>query len=229
MVRGQLPKAYLRIDPDLDAKHPDHLAEFIRLLCAANRQPRRGWFKTRAVIEGLLGKSVTKHLITRGDVIEDGTEWAVDGWDKWQEGNLDVAERMRRIRASRDNKPRTNGAQIAHIPRTEGAQMVAPTSEATRQQGVIDDDPQTPDEMELLTDDLLAPNVATPKQLRAFQNFSRAVGRARTIEVMRHWRGRLDADDRFTGAYEQLEAEALDAKSKRGKSSEFAYMDAESA
>lgn len=41
MPRGQLPKAYLRMDPDLNAKHPDNLSEFVRLMCAANRRPWR--------------------------------------------------------------------------------------------------------------------------------------------------------------------------------------------
>lgn len=227
MPRGTLPKAYLRIDPDLDAKHPDLLAELIRLLCAANRQPRRGVFKSRAMVDALLGKPTVRKLIARGDLVEQAGEWVVDGWDRWQEGNLDVSERMRRIRAERDNRPRTNGAHSAHIPRTDTAQKVAPTSEASGNKASSDDDPQTPNELELLTDDLLAPSHATPKQLRAFQNFARAVGHGRTVEVMRYWRGQLEVDDRFTRAFEQLQAEAEKAKAGR-KGGEWAYMDEQS-
>lgn len=224
MVRGQLPKAYLRIDPDLDAKHPDLLAEFIRLLCAANRQPRRGWFKTRAIVEGLLGRATTKRLIERGDLLADGTEWAVDGWAKWQEGNLDVAERMRIIRAERDAKPRTNGAQKAHIPSTEGAQMVAPTSEASGNKASI---PQPPapydtDDLEVLADGLLG-HPATPRQLGAVRDLSRKVGKAHAVDVLRHWLRQPEIDDPFGSALAQLQTEA-DVKGKRGRS-QFAYMD----
>lgn len=224
MPRGQLPKAYLRIDPDLDAKHPDLLAEFIRLLCAANRQPRRGVFKTRAVIEGLLGKAVTRRLIARGDVVEEGTEWIVDGWERWQEGNLDVAERMRRIRAGRDNKPRTNPAHSAHIPRTDSAQMVAPTSEASGNKASITPEPPNPhaaDNIEVLADGLLL-HPATPGQLRAIRTLSRKVGEARTLEVMQAWMTR-EVDDRFGGALDELGAEAK--KRRERKESEWAYMD----
>lgn len=208
----------------------DNLAEFIRLLCAANRQPRRGVFRSRPIIEALLGKGPARRLIDRGDLLPVGDEWVVSGWEHWQEGNLDVAERMRRIRGERAAKPRTNGAHSAHNGITDGAHLVAPTPKATRQQGVIDDEDARdgPDEIELLTDDLLAPSKASPKQLRAFRNFGRAVGVERTLEVMRRWRGRLDVADRFTGAFEELEAEAEDAKAGRGKSSKFAYLDAES-
>ncbi len=43
--RGQLPKAYLRIDPNLDSTHPAP-GDMVALLCAANRQPTRGYFKS---------------------------------------------------------------------------------------------------------------------------------------------------------------------------------------
>lgn len=229
MTRGQLPKAYLRIDPDLDAKHPDQLAEFIRLLCAANRQPRRGRFKSRAIIEALLGKRAVKALIERGDVNADDGEWVVHGWDRWQEGNLDVAARMRVIR---EGRTRTNGAQTAHNKLTDGSHNVAPTPEASGSKALGDDEPPNPqpnlpDEIELLTDDVLAPGKASPKQLRAMAGFGRVVGRQRVIDVLLQWRGQLDVEDRFTGAFGQLMAEADAAKAAR-KPNEFAYMDAES-
>jgi hypothetical protein len=227
MPRGQLPKAYLRIDPDIDAKHPDNLAELIRLLCAANRQPRRGVFRSRVMVEALLGKGPTKRLVERGDLREIDGAWTVGGWDHWQEGNLDVAERMRRIRAERDNKPRTNGAHSAHSTDTDSARLVAPTPKASGNKASDDDDPQTPDEIELLADDLLAPHTATPRQLRALRGFVRLVGHDRTLEVMAHWVGQK-IDDRFSGAFEQLQAEADEAKAGKRKPNEFAYLDEQS-
>lgn len=228
MPRGQLPKAYLRIDPDIDAKHPELLAEFIRLLCAANRQPHRGWFRSRATIEALLGKPAAKRLIDRGDVAERDGEWYVGGWDHWQEGNLDVAERMRRIRADRDNKPRTNGAHSAHIPRTEGAPKVAPTPEASGNKASSNEDtpeppnPHDADDIEVLADGLLR-HPATPGQLRAIRGLSRQVPKGRAEEVMRYWLTEGNADDPFGAALDQLGAEATKAKNR--KKSQFAYMD----
>ncbi len=48
--RGQLPKAYLRIDPALGMTHPEP-GTFVRLLSLANLQPERGRFKEWALVE----------------------------------------------------------------------------------------------------------------------------------------------------------------------------------
>ena len=103
----QLPKAYLRMDPDIDQKHPDNLAELIRLMCASARQRPRGRFANRAVLCSLFGRATINRFLARGDVVEeqDG-EIVVDGWDAWQEGDMTVAERVRRTR----NKETTPGA-----------------------------------------------------------------------------------------------------------------------
>lgn len=228
MPRGQLPKAYLRLDPDIDAKHPELLAEFIRLLCAANRQPHRGYFRSRTAIEALLGKPATKRLVERGDVTEEDGEWCVGGWDHWQEGNLDVAERMRRIRSERENKPRTNRAHSEHKERTEGAPKVAPTPKATRQQGVFyEDTPETPnpydaDDIEVLADGLLR-HPATPGQLQAVRTLGRKLTKGRAEEVMRYWLTEGNADDPFGAALDQMGSEA--SQSKKRSRSKFAYMD----
>ena len=240
MTRGQLPKAYLRMDPDIDAKHPDNLAEFVRIMCAANRQPWRGRFRSRAVVEALVGKAPTKRAIERGDLIPasqhscrqcppgDGPDALyLDGWDTWQEGDLTVAERMRGYRASRNAK--RNGTVTPTVTPSvtdHHANRNGPSRQQDNKTTSDDDPPNPPDEIELLTDDLLAPSTATPKQLRAMQSFARAVGRSRTVEVLQHWRGQLDVDDRFSGAYEQLQAET--AKPRNGKAAEFAYLDTES-
>jgi hypothetical protein len=100
--RTQLPKLYLRIDPNVDRAKADTQWAFIRLLCEANRQPRRGRFKNRALFDGLLGKAAARKLIAAGDAVETRSgEVIVPGWDEWQEGDVTVAERQRRIRERR--------------------------------------------------------------------------------------------------------------------------------
>ena len=104
MTRDGLPRAYLRIDPNLDHTHPDP-GLYVRLLCAAARQPDRGRFKDRVLLDRALGKAGARKLIDRGDVVTlpDGRAY-VDGWDEWQEGDLTVADRRRRMRERRKSK-----------------------------------------------------------------------------------------------------------------------------
>lgn len=102
-ARGQLPKAYLRIDPNLDATHPSP-GDMVALLCAANRQPRRGVFKSEEVARTALGSRLFTRSIERGDLHRNGTGYVVDGWDDWQEGDINVGERMRRLRDKRRGK-----------------------------------------------------------------------------------------------------------------------------
>lgn len=99
-ARGQLPKAYLRIDPNLDSTHPAP-GDMVALLCAANRQPRRGYFKTEDVARMALGRQLLTRSVARGDLRKNGTGYHVDGWDEWQEGDINVGERMRRLRDRR--------------------------------------------------------------------------------------------------------------------------------
>lgn len=99
MPKGQLPKAYLRVDPNLDQTHPDPGA-FLRILCTAARQPKRGRYKNRLVAAAALGEAGLAQALEWGDLVERaGGQLEVDGWDLWQEGDLTVGERMRRLRA----------------------------------------------------------------------------------------------------------------------------------
>lgn len=103
LEKGSLPKAYLRLDPNIDQTHPDNLDAFIRLLCAANRQPARGVFKSRAVLETLMGRAAVRRFYARGDVVDlDDGHVRVPGWHHWQEGDLNVAARMRNLRERRN-------------------------------------------------------------------------------------------------------------------------------
>lgn len=101
-MRDGMPRAYLRIDPNLDQTHPDGLEGFVRLLCVAARQPERGRFRSRAVLEHLMGRVKVRAFYQRGDVsdLPDGRAYVV-GWDEWQEGDFTVGDRMRRLRSRR--------------------------------------------------------------------------------------------------------------------------------
>lgn len=119
MTRDGMPRAYLRMSPDLD-QHPDPLA-MVKAMCAAARQPDRGRFREPRVLERAVGKRQYREMVQRGDVVpaSPGPGIYLDGWDEWQEGDHTVAERMHRMRARRRNKavspvtrppsPRRNG------------------------------------------------------------------------------------------------------------------------
>lgn len=118
MTRDGMPRAYLRIDPNIDQTVPD-LDAFIRLMCAAARQPERGRFRDRALLDRAIGRSKTAKALARGDIVtlSDGRLY-VDGWDEWQEGDLTVGDRMRRMRHRRASRDRNSGvtAPSAEVP-----------------------------------------------------------------------------------------------------------------
>src|SRR3990167_3848100 len=94
------------MDPNLDQTHPDPGA-MVRLLCAANRQARRGYFKSRVLMDNILGPKTVSRLVDRCDVVlQDDGSWYVPGWKEWQEGGITGGERHRRLRARR------NGADV---------------------------------------------------------------------------------------------------------------------
>lgn len=97
--RLTLPRAYLRMSPNLD-QHPDPEG-MVLLLCAANRQPQRGRFRDKATLSRALGTARLKRFLDRGDVVQVVGGWYVEGWDEWQEGDLTVGERQARIRDRR--------------------------------------------------------------------------------------------------------------------------------
>jgi hypothetical protein len=100
VAKGQFPKAYLRIDPNID-QNPD-MALIVRVMCAANRQlPRGGWKTWAHVVTALGAKAARLALIGKHVVEEAGGRWVVPHWDTWQEGDVTVGERMRRLRERR--------------------------------------------------------------------------------------------------------------------------------
>jgi len=136
MTRGQLPKAYLRLDPNVDQQHPDNLADFIRLLCAGARQSHRGRFSSRAILESLFGKAAVRRFYDRGDVAQlaDGRV-EIPGWDLWQEGDFTVGERMQRLR-SKTSTTHQDPSQYRNNAVTEPSPDSISPSEASRRLGV---------------------------------------------------------------------------------------------
>lgn len=139
------PKAYLRIDPNIDQVRVN-LDAFIRLLCAANRQPERGYFKSEAIARMVLGKSAYHRAVNDGDLLAqpDGRLY-VDGWTDWQEGDLNVGERMRRLR-SRKRDDKSNG-RVTPI-------VTTPDVKTLRRLGVLSSSNEEDSETGVTVDDL---------------------------------------------------------------------------
>lgn len=126
------PRAYFRADPYIydrkvlgvdengaliDSWEPYSLqlfATFVGCLALADHQPQRGYFRSEGILRELLRGGVpagaaaarlVPELIRRGDlIVKPGGRIYVDGWEEWQEGDLTVAERMRRYRARRSHR-----------------------------------------------------------------------------------------------------------------------------
>lgn len=114
-------RAYLRLSPAtfhdkvvVDGYPAPAFAAFLAVLCLAEEQPERGRFRSERLLRLLLdepkdgvrlgwGKHI-RYLIDHGDLVrlDDGSLLVV-GWDEWQEGDVTVAERMKRLRERRAN------------------------------------------------------------------------------------------------------------------------------
>lgn len=114
-------RAYLRYSPStfkdkvVDDGYPaGAFAAFSAVLCLAEEQPERGRFRSERLLRLLLdepkdgvrlgwGKWVS-YLVDHGDIRrqQDGSLYVV-GWDEWQEGDVTVAERMKRLRDRKRN------------------------------------------------------------------------------------------------------------------------------
>lgn len=101
MPRGQLPKAYLRLDPRIyRTRTRAELGDYVALLCEAATQSPRGYFKAREPLDEFFGKRLVDRFIARRDLVQlENGSFYVDGWNEWQEGDLTVGERQRRIRS----------------------------------------------------------------------------------------------------------------------------------
>lgn len=111
-------RAYHRVDPLMDEKKshytPDQFGAFMKVQLVAGRQAQPGYFRSRTALEQALPSSYAQHIAflwAENDLIEmpDGRVY-VDGYTEWQEGDLTVAERMRRLR-ERKAQQKGNHAQ----------------------------------------------------------------------------------------------------------------------
>lgn len=114
-MSGELPRAYLRVDPNIDQAYPELRNTFVGLLCSAARQTERGRYRSLAIAEQLHSRAFIARSLRRGDLVllGDGRLY-IPGWDEWQEGDLTVAERMRRMRGRRRSGRDTVTPQASH-------------------------------------------------------------------------------------------------------------------
>jgi hypothetical protein len=115
-------RAYLRLDPNLVDKKADYpdgaYRAFVDTLCHAEQQQPRGRFRSRKLLAVLLGKRGRwiPYLIEHGDLAETPSGRVyVDGWDEWQEGDVTVSERMKRLR-SRDRTVTPTDTPTVTVP-----------------------------------------------------------------------------------------------------------------
>lgn len=111
---------------------PAQIGAFVMLLSQAEQQPQRGRFRSlvelRAAMDCMVeeagpGAAMSKYvpfLLKQRDVVKlpDGGPYYVDGWDEWQEGNWQVAERMRRVR-ERQSRKGGDGGPSRPVTRTD--------------------------------------------------------------------------------------------------------------
>lgn len=123
-------RSYFRVDPQMVEKKlaagyaPAQVGAFVMLLSQAEQQPQRGRFRSLGELRAAMdckveeagkGAGMSKFvpfLLEQGDVVRlDDGRYYVDGWDEWQEGDWQVAERMRRVRERKN--PGTKHADTA--------------------------------------------------------------------------------------------------------------------
>lgn len=109
-----MSRAYVRLDPAFYEKklakgYPiGAIGAYAGTLCLAEYQPQRGRFRDLDVLRALLGREASKfvaYLIEHGDIVQqaDGRLY-VEGWDEWQEGDVTVADRMKRVRNRKSDR-----------------------------------------------------------------------------------------------------------------------------
>ncbi len=103
-----MSRAYIRFEPAFAERKEDYpdgaFRALVECFCYAESQPRRGHFRNERILRAFLDKRArwVPFLIAHGDLatVSDGSLY-VEGWEEWQEGDVTVADRMKRIRAKR--------------------------------------------------------------------------------------------------------------------------------
>lgn len=126
-------RAYLRLDPNASDRKSDYpdgaFRAFFETLCHAEQQPQRGRFRNRKLLAVLLERRARwiDFLIEQGDLIEtESGKLYVDGWDEWQEGDVTVSERMRRLRSRQRSVTPTDTPSVT--PAVTVASVAVPSS-----------------------------------------------------------------------------------------------------
>lgn len=98
-LQEEQPRKFIRIAWNIEDKHPEWQT-FAALLLMANRQAPRGRFKRLDALIARFGTEAVDRMKVREDLVlqPDGT-WIVQGWDRWQEGDVTADMRMQRYRA----------------------------------------------------------------------------------------------------------------------------------
>lgn len=137
-------RAYHRVDPLMDERKshysPAEFGAFMKVQLVAGRQSTPGQFRSLQALRDALPKAYARHvdfLVTERDLlVRKSGVVVVDGWKEWQEGDLTVAERMKRLRERK--KADAEDAEASPEP--------SPERNADRndeRNGVTDDNPET--------------------------------------------------------------------------------------
>jgi len=157
-------RVYIRVSPTLvedkeaDGYPDGAITAYVKLLGKAAEQPSRGYFLNGTVLRGYMGRHArwVKFMVEHADLVPqpDGRLY-VERWEEWQEGDLTVADRVRRIRARRNaggndpsngtsnasgNGPRARAASTKHVSTStkHPAETVGAVTKLTDSQAAIE-------------------------------------------------------------------------------------------
>lgn len=236
-------RAYHRTDPLMDDRKshysPAQLGAFLKVQLIAGRQTRRGRFRSLAALKAMLPSAYARHiefLMDEGDIIpatrhdpcaqcppgpSPRGELYVDGWDEWQEGDLTVGERMKRLRDRKRNADRNadrNGERNSAVTSTDaepspaaigvgvGIGVSSPASAG---------DARAPDRIDVATRRLRNGN-ATERQIDTMRGlFEQVDDDERCFGVLSEWE-HAPVADRYGRALAELRQLADERKRFRG-------------
>jgi hypothetical protein len=226
-------KAYHRTDPLMDERKghysPGQLGAFVKVQLLAGRQTRRGRFRSAAALKSMLPGAYSRHvdfLVEQGDVIpatrhpvcdqcpkgaSPRGEVYIDGWDEWQEGDLTVGERMKRLRNKKRNATVTDTDDEA----SPAAIGIGVGSSVGVGSPASAGDAREVDRIEVATRRLRNGN-ASERQVDTMRGLFEQVGNdAKCFAVLAQWE-QAPIADRYGRAMAELTQLADDRKRSRG-------------